>query len=688
MDTKTLLKGLALCLAVSSVALSAPAKNRPLRLETANLSFEVSADGSRAAFLVKGREEAAVRDNDFWRLILDDGQRTEMPVLSSQQKGKAVLKNGVITVEYKELLSEWGDTFPVLFRLEICVEDGLFKFTPYVENHTQDVRVNECQAPYACFTEIAGDKEKDALFLPRALGRKIDNPWGYMASQTPLYYAHDEYETVISMPYPRASMTWYGVQSGDKFLYVARYDPDARYCFLSVRQRIHYEPCDLMLGINHLPMARPGEKVNIASTSIGLLDGDWRAGADRYRAWADATFFKVVPKADWVRELTGWQRLVFRLQFGRDLFKPTDLPHIYEVGKRYGINTVFIFGWWKEGMDRAYPKYEEPYPGAFKDLKENIKKVQDMGGHVILECNCHFLDPESDFYKEFGRNVELLDINGNEIRAQFGYAGRGEFRANWGKVQFPLVCTCTPLWRNQVLSQLKFMGDEMGAQCVFADCYGGCPYQPCFNHVHEHGWRIDEEAAGKRKFFADAEAYSDAAGHVLATECVTDVAAAYTQFIHGGLTGQAFTIKGDDFPQMFRYTFPEVITTNRGVRCSEGQYDRQLKYAMLTGVRMDAELFTCRATLDADEKYAEVIKYCADCLTEHRAFFFDGRFTVLDTAERPYYLKMAEYYNADGSQVMRVLYNASYHTDATFRGVILHPDEMRFDVFDTDAYLK
>ncbi|MBO4447110.1 MAG: hypothetical protein J5764_03175, partial [Bacteroidales bacterium] len=187
-------------------------------------------------------------------------------------------------------------------------------------------------------------------------------------------------------------------------------------------------------------------------------------------------------------------------------------------------------------------------------------------------------------------------------------------------------------------------------------------------------------------FWEAAQAYSENAGNVLGTEVLTDLGAAFTQFVHGGLSGHSFVIKGDDFPELFRYTFPEVITTNRGVRCSKGQYDRQIKYAMLCGMRMDGETHTCRSTLDKDEAYAQVIKYCAENLTRYGEFFFYGKFTCIDMTERPYYIKMAEYYNADGSKILRVLYNASYKTTARFGGTTLAPDEMRFEVFDAKSY--
>ena len=109
---------------------------------------------------------------------------------------------------------------------------------------------------------------------------------------------------------------------------------------------------------------------------------------------------------------------------------------------------------------------------------------------------------------------------------------------------------------------------------------------------------------------------------------------------------------------------------------------------MMTGMRMDAEVFVCRTTIDKDPAYAECVKYCTEKLDAYGEFFYDGLFTVLDVTERPYYVKMAEYYNADRSKVLRVLYNASYRTTASFKGVSLGPDEMRFDIFETSAYTK
>ena len=121
-------------LALSCTAVSA--KPKTLRIEAGELAFEVTQDASRAAFIIKGREDAAQWDLDFWRLIIDEneGIRKEVPILSTQQKGKAALKGGVLTMEYENLTAEWGGTYPVRFILEAKADDGLLVFTPTVIN--------------------------------------------------------------------------------------------------------------------------------------------------------------------------------------------------------------------------------------------------------------------------------------------------------------------------------------------------------------------------------------------------------------------------------------------------------------------------------------------------------------------------------------------------------------------------
>ena len=665
-----------LCLLCSTGAWS-------LSIKAGRLAFEIEQDAGGAAYIIDGKKADAITGAEFWRLILDDGLKKEIPVISSMQKGRVKKQGDALLIEYQSLMSEYGDTYPVHFTVRIDVADGMLRFTPTVENLDSKVRVNECFCPMADFNSVCGPKEKDVLYWPQGPGARYVNPWQMMEDKAPAYYSHDERETFMNLVYPRASMSWFGIQSAGGFLYMARYDKDMRLCFLSVRHRIHEQ--NLSLCIDHWPMALPGETLQLPSSVVGMLDGDWREGAKVYRRWADDNFFKAPNVDPWVRELTGFQRIIMRSQYGEDYYTPKDLPAMYEAGAKYGIHTLFLFAWWKGGMDRDYPYYEEAYPGAFKDLADNIKKVQQMGGRVILECNCHFLDPQVDYYEKFGHEVEILDINGDPLAKYFVYNGRGELREKLGQKLFYLACTGAPRWRDQLMSQIRLL-DSLGADCLFADCFGFCPYQPCFNTAHDHGNRVDQEWIYHRMFFGEASSLAYDHGKAFATEGVTDIAGVYTQFMHGNIAAD-FKIKTNDYPQMFAYTFPELIFTERNIYSSDGRFDRQLRNALTMGARLDAQLWVCRADISKDPKYARMIGWYTQQLNDHAEFFYKGRFTVIDTSELPYYIKRTEWLSEDGSKVMRVLYNASGN-ESQACGLTLGADEVRFDYFETKSYCR
>lgn len=659
-----------------------------LRISTELLTFEVNEQANEAAFVLTEKSDTASRGQDFWRLILDDGFRTEIPVFSHAQKGTASMADGRIEIVYPELLSDYGDLYPITYRIVIERNGALLYFTSEIENGDEQARVNECFCPQADFTELFGKKEEDYLFMPEGLGTRVTNPWKVLQDKTAAYYMHDEKEVFWHVHYPSASMCWLGVESGNRFLYLSRYDEKIRCCFLTVRQRIHSNPTNLTLMVDHFPMAKPGEKVTMPPVVLGVLEGNWCEGAKEYRRWADTSFYRVQQKEDWVKDMIGWQRIIMRSQYGEDYYTADDLPAMYRAGAKYGIHTLFLFAWWKEGMDRGYPYYNEPFPGAYQKLKENIQKVRDMGGRVILECNCHFLDPSNEYYRQHGDELKIIDINGNDIRPNFVlggfvYSGRGEIRITYGSKVFPIVCSCNQFWRDQVMKQMRLM-NEMAPDCLFMDCYGQAPYQPCFNPKHEHGNRVDEEWVGHRKLFAEAEKYCAEQGRVLGTEVVTDIAASYNQFVHG-LTNVSFEPSSKAFPQMFRYTFPDVITTDRGIRHSEGTFAKQFKWSLTMGLRLDAELYVCRCTIDNDPKYAEEIKKYADVMNRYAAFMLRGTFTVLDNRRIPECVKRAEYIREDGKQILRILYNISDDV-VNANGVVLAGDEMRFDIFDAETY--
>ena len=79
-----------------------------MQISTNNLRFEIDENGGNAGFIQSGHEAEAVRGSDFWRLILDDGLRTEIPVRSSKQQGKATVRSsGVWWMRCRMVMKQW-----------------------------------------------------------------------------------------------------------------------------------------------------------------------------------------------------------------------------------------------------------------------------------------------------------------------------------------------------------------------------------------------------------------------------------------------------------------------------------------------------------------------------------------------------------------------------------------------------
>ena len=107
-------------------------------LKTDFLNFTIDENAKNAYFFITGKEDKALLGSDFFRLILDDGLRTEISVISSMQKGRAKEEDGKLVIEYDKLVSEYGDNYDIAFTVTVEEENGLLKFTPEVVNNTKN----------------------------------------------------------------------------------------------------------------------------------------------------------------------------------------------------------------------------------------------------------------------------------------------------------------------------------------------------------------------------------------------------------------------------------------------------------------------------------------------------------------------------------------------------------------------
>ncbi len=617
------------------------------------LKFIVNEKGNELQWIADGTALKTTKGADFWRLMADDSYFIEMSVKSSEQDGTVTVKDNITTIYYPKLKTDSGRILDMSLTLTITEENDRLVFKNKIEN--RDIaRANELEYPYIDLNKVAGERKNDILYRPHGLGERIVNPWEALESAHSEYMSSDYKEIKSTILYPRpATMSWLGIESDGMFLYVGKHDERNRACCLmnAIQPREDVEN-RLVSTICQYPFVRQGETIECAPVIVAFGEGSWKDGSDIYGEYARGSFYHPVEPKPWVRKMTGWQRIILRHQFGDIFWKYEDLPRLYLEGKKYGLNTLLVFGWWRGRFDNGYPHYEvDEELGGEVALRDAIAEVKRLGGYVILYNNGILIDKKSDFYREHRNEAARIDIDGNEYEDHYKFEDNGTVLRNYGYKSFVDACQATDIW----LETLKKNGEmkiSFDPNSIFYDQIGGRS-KLCFNPEHKHGYRPDDEMVYRRQNLKELRAICK--GDIaIGTECVNDGAIGEVDYIHGCDSGAFYRAKKNSpvkniFPQMFLRTFPEPIISNRFIHDCRIGFREDLNHAFMNGFRFDVAIYRCRKdTIGALPEYAEQIAKIMKLKEQYAEFFYFGGKYVCDTElSLPQGVKYCEYVHAE-----------------------------------------
>ena len=595
-------------------------------IKSGEMVFSVSEDASKTELSCPGTALRQSENADFWRIYTDDGYEREMTVRSSSQTGRVSLAGDSLEINYEKLVADNGRVFEIAFKVtvkkSVSTYEG-FLFSSEVDNRS-GARVNEVQLPFFDLAHGCGEnRADDVLYQINGLGWKTPDPWERIkkACHTE-YIASDNHVVWNAMRYPGdAAMGWFGLQSGERFLYIGRQDPELKICAMAAGVSPRGKEPRLLLTISHFPFVKPGEKLTTTECFAALCKGDWTKGSDIYGNYARANWYKPPRVPEWVKNITGWQRIILRHQFGEKNFDYSDLPRIYREGKKYGLNMLMVFGWWKGRFDNGYPIYEpDEGLGGAEELKKAIKAVNADGGYVALYTNGQLIDVNTDYYRETGKDVCRIDIDGNDYRDHYRFGNDGLTLRAFGYKSFVTACPANEEWQ-RILIEHENMKFSYGCDSAFFDQIGGAAPLPCFNEEHFHGARADECEKWRVAAFKNMFAHCPE-GKAIGTEMVNDMVLSYVHYIHGIQVGAVY-VPGC-FPEMFMRTFPEVIQTDRFVHDNKEGTDQSLKNAFIHGFRLDVSPWRGRTHIGALPDLAEKIGKLLAEKEKYRRFFYEG----------------------------------------------------------------
>ncbi|NLO35216.1 MAG: hypothetical protein GX112_02535 [Clostridiaceae bacterium] len=545
---------------------------------------------------------------ESFKLVFQQGENWEHVAFGDRQSYEIVQGDGKIDFIVASVQTPTGPAaIKVVLSARLQGEDLVFDAS--IDNRT-DALVTDFEYPrVGVIKSLAGGKP--ALLWPHQSGEKVSNI-GQVLSAMP--YGREESSTLaITYPGP-ASMQWMALTEKDQTLYLGVHDPD---CMASeLRAAGDAEDTGaITLSFNRFAFVKQDETWPSPPAVLKLYTGSWHRGADDYKTWS-ATWRPHHDKPQWIQDMLGYFLVINKQQYGHEMWPYDTLPELYERALAHGCDALGLFGWYHSGHDNQYPDLEvsETLGGA-DQLKANIQAVQQAGGHVTLYFQGHLIDVNTDYYKNGGHRFESKSSWGVPYYEQYNKYHNSHFLKRFTRKTFSNACPACPEWQQLMRDKAHFVA-QFGPDGVLYDQIGGMPPYPCFDdsHPHKHGKPSLSISQGRYQLLDGIQKETKKIDPEFAfmTEHITDLYSAFVDALHGinsrpSRAGDRQASLLDEahcetlnYPELFRYCFPDVIITVRNPAPYITQ--RFANYAFTFGFRYEMEL---RYLADCEEIKAD-----------------------------------------------------------------------------------
>ncbi len=543
-----------------------------------------------------GRGNVIARPEPLYRVIYQLGDNWENVAYAQDQRTAVTQDGNTLTIRVTGLRSK-DAVIDASLALTARLDGQQLIFNAEVDNRS-DALITDFFYPRVGAIKTLGEGKID-LVWPFQSGQRITNVLERLAVTGDTF--DGRFKLDMSYPGP-ASMCWMSLADGGQSLYLGSHDEKHH---LTVLRALGSEADDATLEVDKLAFVKPGEAWTCPPSVLMLYQGDWKPGADCYAAWA-RTWRTQAKQSDWVRNMTGYYLVINKQQFGDALWPYDTLPELYEYAKENGCDTLGLFGWYHTGHDNGYPDLAESEPmGGADALKAGIKAVQAAGGRVTLYYQGHLMDLGSKFYREKGHKLEGKSRWNTPYFEEYSKYHQSGYLRHFSKKLFATVCPSSVEWQDLMADKADWIA-SFGPDGMLYDQIGGMPAYPCFDESHHH---MEDRPSlsytqGRLKLLprirGQAKTHGD--GFAFFSEHITDV---YSQFLdaahgiysapNGPKAAHAYAADADNrpsanlnYPELFRYCFPETIVTVRNPRPFLDP--RMVNYAFLYGFRYEMEL--------------------------------------------------------------------------------------------------
>ena len=280
--------------------------------------------------------------------------------------------------------------------------------------------------------------------------------------------------------YPRSTvaMQFYGLQRGDRVVYLACHDPRAR----TKEFLIDRDPgsAAISFGVSQPTRLRYGAAYEQQYPFVlQVLRGDWYDTAVNYRAWALTAPWtwrgplhrgKKTPK----RYL---ETPVVLLRLGTEVTKPEFVADwAARAQKWFGVPAAYHYYGWHQSFGSmsidAYPDYFPTQPG----FREAVQRMRGAGLQVMPYLNARLWRTDFDSWHELGQRAAVKDVYGECHREV------------WMKIPAASMNPASRLWQ-WVIGEAALRCIDCGCSAVYLDQLAESAAWPSYdtNHPHEPG---------------------------------------------------------------------------------------------------------------------------------------------------------------------------------------------------------
>ena len=476
-----------------------------------------------------------------------------------------------------------------------------------VENRDGGMRVIAFEGPY--YDRVRTDPKRTAIYVPEGLGRRFADFPASVGKLPRLARQHernwfragwhasgDGRAVFATGDYPGATgltMPWLALDGDGTGLYAAVQDREAR----PLRMLLRYDPNEERtdVGFEHHLFLEAGQDWQLAETVFAPYAGDWHVAAKKYRAWYDGVHKVGACSPEWTRGISGWLLVILKQQNEQVFWPYADIPKLCDVAEANGLDCIGLFGWTKGGHDHLYPDYDpDPQMGGVDALKAGIAEAHRRGLRVIVYANGQLQQVGATaFWREHGKDIALAHEDGTLVIQNY------HKYSDIPKYDFALGCLFARPWQDRMRA-LAEQAEGFGADGILYDQLGIFAPFACWGEGHGHAapaYAYAAERPGFVRRIADEIRRKNPEFAVL-TEGLHDTILDSIAVFHGCENGtfpgglpdvlSRASGKGEIFPELWRYTFPELVTS---ARVPTPMVTRTMaNYAAVFGLRHDIEL--------------------------------------------------------------------------------------------------